>query len=342
MVTECQNEQELSLLHHCKCGSLIHIKYSYCRECASNFNIDNTTGEKEFKRRIVNKYNDFDHRQHRAVEYRNKIHICNNFIEISSSFKKKYKNLIQMPVARYKTDKENYTRSASSISRTRSILRRTLLSNISQKLTSDKNSHKFVTLTFRENVTNEECSKALKKFIKRLNWEFYKTKKQLIKYVWIKEFQQPPYSRLHLHVILFDVPFLTNEKWSEIWHKDLTGVEGWIDAERLKINDNIRQGNSEFKFVNYLSKYLKKYLSGEQFDRKTIVECANDRAFSCSQNIIRPESIICEDEFNESIIKNYNLCASWELSPGVSRVDENIYYPGSIYGYYYIFERRRC
>lgn len=335
MVTLCQSEQEQNLLHHCKCGELIHLRYSYCSKCASNFNIDNTTGEKEFKRRIINKYNDFDHRQKRAISFRRKIHACGNFLEISTSINKKYKNLIQTPVLRYKTTQENYTRSNASISRTRSVLRRLLLCNISSVITDEKNSHKFITLTFRENVTNEECMDAFKKFIKRLNWEFYKTKKQIIKYVWIKEFQQPPYSRLHLHVILFDVPFLSNEKWSEIWHGDLTGVEGWIDAERLKINDNIRQGNSQFKFVNYLSKYLKKYLSGEQFDRKTIVECANDRAFSCSQNIVRPESIVCEDEFNDSIIDHYNLCASWELTSGMQND-----VPGRIFGYYHIMERR--
>lgn len=334
MLTVCQNE-----FHHCNCGELIHLRYSYCSKCASNFNIEYTTGERKWNReqlkRIVKKYDSFEYRRKKVISFRRKIHVCGNFLEISTSINKKYKNLIQTPVARYKTNRENYTRSSSSISRTRSNLRRILFSNISRKITSDKNSHKFVTLTFRENVTNEECMDAFKKFIKRLNWEFYKTKKQIIKYVWIKEFQQPPYSRLHLHVILFDVPFLDNQQWSDIWHGDLTGVEGWIDAERLKINDNIRQGCSQFKFVNYLSKYLKKYLSGEQFDRKTIVECANDRAFSCSQNITRPESIVCDDEFNDKIIENYNLCASWELTSGIKND-----IPGRIFGYYHIMERR--
>lgn len=134
---------------------------------------------------------------------------------------------------------------------------------------------KFVTLTFKENIedisiTNEE----FKKFIKRLNYYLYKTKKQCIKYIATWEKQKR--GAIHYHVIFFDFPYIKNKKLEEIW------MHGFIRINKIDVDSKGNRGR-------YVSKYFGKDLDLKEHKKK---------AFFKSQNLKLPkiEKLVLKDD----------------------------------------------
>jgi len=74
----------------------------------------------------------------------------------------------------------------------------------------------FLTLTFGDNIADiDEANYEYTKFIRRLNWDVYKTKQSILKYVVVPEFQKR--GAIHYHAVLFNLPFIGKEKIETIW-----------------------------------------------------------------------------------------------------------------------------
>lgn len=134
---------------------------------------------------------------------------------------------------------------------------------------------KFVTLTFKENVkdvlyTNYEFSK----FIKRLNFNLYKVKKQKLKYLAVWEKQKR--GAIHYHVIFFDLPYIKNKDLQEIWG------HGYIKINKIDVDSIDNRGR-------YISKYFSKDLDYKDYKQKS---------FFKSQNLLLPKvEYLKKDDF---------------------------------------------
>ncbi|HBI1635424.1 TPA: Rep protein [Enterococcus faecalis] len=131
--------------------------------------------------------------------------------------------------------------------------------------TNFDNQTKFLTLTFKENIidiayTNSE----FKKFMKRLNYHLYNTKKSQIKYLATWEKQKR--GAIHYHVILFAFPYLAHAKLVELWG------HGIIKINRIDVDSAENRGR-------YVSKYFDKDLELKEHKKK---------AFFKSQNLKHP------------------------------------------------------
>lgn len=125
---------------------------------------------------------------------------------------------------------------------------------------------KFLTLTFKENIQNiATTNDEFKKFIKRLNYQLFKTKKSQIKYLATWEKQKR--GAIHYHIILFSFPFIPHECLMDIWGHGLV----WIN----KIDVDAAENRGR-----YISKYFDKDLDIKEHKKK---------AFFKSQNLKLPK-----------------------------------------------------
>lgn len=103
---------------------------------------------------------------------------------------------------------------------------------------------KFVTLTFGDNVTDLDIAHyEFKKFIKRLNYAMYDTKKANLRYSVVVEFQER--GAVHYHIIFYNLPYLKSDTLSEIWGN------GFVKINKIDDVDNVGA---------YVTKYMSKDL----------------------------------------------------------------------------------
>lgn len=124
---------------------------------------------------------------------------------------------------------------------------------------------KFLTLTFKRNIkdityTNNE----FKKFMKRLNYHLFHTKRSQIKYLATWEKQKR--GAIHYHIILFNFLYLSHAELTRIWG------QGHIKINRVDVDSVENRGR-------YLSKYFDKELELKEHKKK---------AFFKSQNLKHP------------------------------------------------------
>ena len=82
----------------------------------------------------------------------------------------------------------------------------------------------FLTLTTKENIQDRNQFNLLfDKFIKRLNYKIFNSKKRLLKYLAVLEKQER--GAWHVHIMLFDFPFVPQHDLVKVW--GLGGV--WIN-----------------------------------------------------------------------------------------------------------------
>lgn len=137
----------------------------------------------------------------------------------------------------------------------------------------------FLTLTFKENITDvKEGNKHLSKFIKRLNYYIYHTKKTQLKYIAVIEFQKR--GAIHYHIILFNMPMIHKKELAEIWE------HGFILIKAL---------NKEQNVAGYLTKYMTKGKFDERLNGK--------KKYFCSRGLIKPIIINVEQEALNMISK---------------------------------------
>ncbi|MCK1998140.1 Rep protein [Psychrobacillus psychrodurans] len=150
------------------------------------------------------------------------------------------------------------------------------------------NSTSFLTLTFKENVQDiEDSNYEFMKFIKRLNYKIYKTKKAILKYLAVWEQQKR--GAIHYHVMLFSVP--------KIPYKELTELWGFGSVNIQKVDADSKENRGR-----YLSKYFAKNLDDPQF----LIKFMGKKRFFTSKNLIKPNITVKylekKIEFNESQI----------------------------------------
>lgn len=116
------------------------------------------------------------------------------------------------------------------------------------------NKTKFMTLTFKKNeldiaYTNIEFNK----FIKRLNYHLYKTKKQKLQYLAVWEKQKR--GAIHYHIIFFDLLFIKIKILQEIWG------HGFVKLNKIDVDSQGNRGR-------YVSKYFSKDLEIKEHKKR--------------------------------------------------------------------------
>lgn len=156
---------------------------------------------------------------------------------------------------------------AVSLGRARKIVMRTINSNPCL--------NKFLTLTFEENVTDLNYSNnELKKWIDRVNYQVFHTKKREMKYVAVIEFQKR--GAVHYH-ILCNMPYIDVNSLAKIWG------HGFIKLNKIK-GDKGRFGSDECDNVGaYVCKYMTKDNDDERLKGR--------KSYLMSQNLDKPQEI---------------------------------------------------
>lgn len=115
---------------------------------------------------------------------------------------------------------------------------------------------KFMTLTFGDRIMVDQIEFAyaeLTEFMKRLSYYHFKTKSNVIKY--LSTFELQPSGRIHFHVIVFNMPYVSNlakdgYPLTKIWGNGFVG----INALKRKNGKNIDID----KIAGYVIKYMTK------------------------------------------------------------------------------------
>lgn len=148
-------------------------------------------------------------------------------------------------------------------SRARKTVRRLINSNIGaygQDFTS-----KFLTLTFADNICDPKIANyEFTKFIKRMNYEIFDSKKANLRYVAVIEFTKK--GRVHYHVVLFNIPFIHANRLEKIWSN------GFIKINKIDHVDNVGA---------YVTKYMTK-------DNDKLI---SNKSYFTSRNLFKPLEI---------------------------------------------------
>jgi hypothetical protein len=157
-----------------------------------------------------------------------------------------------------------------SLQRTKSTLRRIVLSNCFEWLdeTGKPLAPKFVTLTFRENITKvSETNPLYTNFVKRLNYQLYGVKKSILQYVLVPEFQKR--GAVHYHIVYFNLPRVDNHVLADIWS------HGFVDIRNID-------------HLNNVGSYIAKYIGKDSADHRLI----GQKHYFTSRGLKRPIVII--------------------------------------------------
>lgn len=151
-----------------------------------------------------------------------------------------------------------------SLRRTKQTLRRTINANIGKWGERDK----FFTLTFAENMTNqEETNRLFRSFIKKLSYKIFK-KESGLKYVCVVERQQR--GAIHYHLVVFNMPFVPVEELSDVWG------HGFVRINTIEGNDNVGA---------YVVKYMGKTA---EMDAEKSAKEKNKKLYFTSRGLDKP------------------------------------------------------
>lgn len=158
------------------------------------------------------------------------------------------------------------------ISRARREIRRIINANVN----AWGEKPKFLTLTFAENVQDlETANYEFGKFLKRLNYACYKTKKHSFKYTCVVEFQER--GAIHYHVIFYNLPYIESSLLAYFWRQgfikinaidDVTNVGAYVCKYLTKANDDDRLRGKKCYFNSRgLVKPVEFYLDYDDLER---------------------------------------------------------------------------
>ena len=123
------------------------------------------------------------------------------------------------------------------LQRAKKNLRRLINANVGQY--GKEFTAKFLTLTFKDNVKDlDKANYEFEKFIKRLNYHCFGTKKANLKYTCVVEFQKR--GAIHYHVIIYNMPYVKANDISNIWGN------GFIKINKIDDIDNVGAYVSEY------------------------------------------------------------------------------------------------
>ena len=186
------------------------------------------------------------------------------------------------------TDEEKNKNREKVMSRARRDLRRIVNANVGQY--GKEFTAKFVTLTFREHVTDLRSANAeYEKFIKRLNYFMFNSKKASIKYSVVPEFTKK--GRVHYHVIFYNLPYVKADKLAKIWG------QGFIKINKIDNCDNV-------------GAYVSKYMTKDNW------EIQGKKSYFNSRDLFEPTEIVEQKEIesllNSLPIENVTYSATYE------------------------------
>jgi|SRR3989344_791616 len=145
--------------------------------------------------------------------------------------------------------RENFKKSCG---RTRAKIKRLIIENFGGWEDERGNSYmsKYLTLTFGDNIQNlTAANEVFSLFMKKLNYSLYGTKKAIIQYLGVIEFQER--GAIHYHIIFFNLPFVNRvyDVLNKLWG------EGHMIFKVVKDPDHA---------ANYLVKYITKDSNDER------------------------------------------------------------------------------
>lgn len=188
------------------------------------------------------------------------------FYEYENGYLKGYEDKIKKSGRKKNYRSEKYKENRKkTMQRAKTNLRRIVNSNFGQygkHLTS-----KFVTLTFGQDIQDiKEANQEFTKFIKRLNYYVFKTKKANLKYSGVIEFTEK--GRVHYHVVFYNLPYIPGKKIADIWEN------GIIDIKKIDNVDNV-------------GAYICKYMSKDNEDPRL----EGKKCYFNSRDLMKPEEI---------------------------------------------------
>lgn len=149
---------------------------------------------------------------------------------------------------------------------------------------------KFLTLTFAENITDLKFANyEFQKFIKRVNYKIFDSKKAVLKYSAVVEFQKR--GAIHYHIVLYNLPFTPVKVIRDIWGHG-----------NIKIN--------QIETVDNLGAYVTKYMVKDSSDSRL----EGEKCYFNSRGLIEPTVITDENQI-ETVAQSLslaNLCYSVE------------------------------
>lgn len=150
-----------------------------------------------------------------------------------------------------------------------------------------KQTVKFLTLTFKENVTDiEKANTEFTLFMKRLSYHAYGVNRNVIKYIAVPELQKR--GAWHYHIVLFNLKYIPWENYLEIWNNGAV----YINA--------LRPGADETEVAKYITKYISKAMGatpGEQHLTYQLYKergLENRKRYLVSRGLLRPWMIRVE------------------------------------------------
>jgi hypothetical protein len=135
---------------------------------------------------------------------------------------------------------------------------------------------RFVTLTFKENVTDiKRANSEHTKFIQKLNYHLKLKKENRLAYVAVIEFQKR--GAVHYHTLFFNLPFIPKmyDKMEALWGN------GFVISKKIDK-------------VQHLSSYVCKYMGKELNDERLY----GQKCYFASMNLKKPRTI-----YNESAVR---------------------------------------
>ena len=167
---------------------------------------------------------------------------------------------------------------------------------------------KFMTLTFRDEIRDlKTANYEFTKFIQRLNYNVMNSKKAVLKYLVVPEFQNGKnYMKdgvkcsgldrgvVHYHLIIFNMPYYdVNSIREDIW------FNGFI---RLNAVYDRKQGclvTKDGQAIDNVGAYVCKYMTADSCDERLI----GNKSFFTSRNLEKSKELI-EKELIESVVNN--------------------------------------
>lgn len=170
-----------------------------------------------------------------------------------------------------------------SLYRARSIVSRTINANPCL--------NKFLTLTFEDNVTDlDYANNEFKNWVKRVNYHVFGTKKRVMKYVAVIEFQKR--GAVHYHV-LCNLPYVEADSLASIWR------HGFIKINKIK-GDKERFGSSE---CDNVGAYVCKYMTKDNEDPRLV----GRKSYLMSRNLDKPQEIYIGVNEKDLLQQVYNF-----------------------------------
>lgn len=181
-------------------------------------------------------------------------------------------------------DQDNKRR---SLHRSKQTITRLINANLGRHGQQDK----FVTLTFKENITDHQVANAeFTKFIKRLNYKVFKKQAGLL-YVAVAERQER--GAIHFHCVFFNLPFIQHADLLKVWNK--TQLNGAVNVKAIEKGGNIG---------SYIVKYIQKDFLAVRFNEGNLSsqQAKGQKLYFRSRNLIKPsETSLSEDRMAEML-----------------------------------------